>query len=350
MPVRRRILVAAAVAVLLVAGVLAVRILRGDRTDLRAAVDVVPRSTLRLSFTDWAGVRDALGVHGTGAAAVDRLAKRGYDSDLTGVSSIDESVAALQKYFGFSPLTIDWEAYAQSRAGSAMVVRVPGDLDRVRDHLEDLGFTKPAKNDGVWAGGVDLVAGIDPTITPELQYVAVLEDQHLVVSSDTADFAATAARAAAGKGPTLGDVGSVRDLAGKTGEPAAATLWARDFVCDDLAMSQADPDTQQQAETAIARAGKITPMTGMAMALSAHRAFSVVQLFESAGQAKENLRARAALAAGEAFGRGGSFGDTLRLVSSRTHGDAVVLRWTPTEKTGYPLSGLSTGPVVFASC
>lgn len=352
MPVRRRAVVVAAVVVVLVAGVLAVRAVwdRTHRTDLRAAVDVVPRSTLRLSFTDWGEVRDTLGVHGIGASAMARLKDRGFDTDLTGASSVDESVAALQKYFGFSPLTADWEAYAQSKQGQTMVMKVPGDLDRVRDHLKDLGFTKPAERDGVWSGGVDLVSAIDPTITPELQYVAVLDDQHLVVTSDTLGYARTAVKAATGDGPALDELASVRDLAGRTGEPAAATLWTRDFVCDDLSMSQADPDTQQQAQSAIAKAGRISPMTGMALALSPDRELTAVELFESGAQAKENLAARARLAVGEAFGRGGSFSDTLRLVTSRTEGDAVVLRWRPKDRTGYPLSGLTTGPVVFATC
>lgn len=354
MPDRRRVVAGAAAAVVLVTGFLAVRVVwdRTHRTELREAAEVVPRSTLRLSVTDWAAVRKTLDVQGSGSAAVKRLKDRGYDTDFTGVSSIDESTAALQKYFGFSPLNIEWEAYAQSRAGSVMVVKMPGgfDFDKVRDHLKDIGFTKPGKDDGVWKGGIDLVAGLDDSITPELQYVAVLADKHLIVTSDDLGYATSSAEVADGKKPSLADVASVRDLTGKTGDPAAAVLWSRDFVCEDLAMSQADPDTQQEAQSAITRAGKISPMTGMAMTLGDDRELSVVQLFESAGQAKENLRARAALAVGDAYGRGGSFSDDLRLVASRTEGDAVVLRWKPKEKTGYPISGLSTGPVVFASC
>lgn len=351
---RRRVLVAAAVAVAVVAGFLVVRVVwdRTHRTDLRAAVDVVPRATLRLGFTDWAAIRERLDVHGTGTAAVDRLKNEGYDTDLTGVSSIDESTAALQQHFGFSPLNIDWEAFAQARNGTAMVVRMPDgfDFDSVRDHLEDAGFRAPGKDEGVWEGGADLVSGLDGTITPELQYVVLLAGEHLIVTSDDEQYAAHAAAVARGKEASLADVGTVRELADKSGEPAAANVWARDFVCTDLAMSQADPDTQQQAETAIAQAGKISPMTGMVMALDPDRTLRVVQLYDSSDQAKENLKARARLAVGDALGRGGSFSDTLELTSARTAGDAVVLTWKPKEKTGYPLSGFDSGPVIFASC
>ena len=37
--------------------------------------------------------------------------------------------------------------------------------------------SSPKDEDGVWRGGADLVAQIDPTITPELQYVVLLADQ-----------------------------------------------------------------------------------------------------------------------------------------------------------------------------
>jgi hypothetical protein len=351
---KRRILRAIAVALVVIALAFAGLKLwdRAHRTPLREAVDAVPRDALRVSFTDWEAVRKQLDVHGTGTAAAERLGSRGYDSDLSSVSSIDESTAALQKHFGFSPLTIQWEAYAQSKAGSAMVVRMPGGFDfgHVRDHLADLGFKKPKNENGVWNGGVDLVASIDPTITPELQYVVVLAGKHLIVTSDTAQYAKTATAAALGKQPSLGDVGSVRTVVAKTGKPAAAMVWSRDFVCTDLAMSQADPDSQQQAQAAIAAAGKTSPLTGMSMALSADRRLSVVQLFESSAQAKENLGARAKLAVGPAIGLGGSFGDDMKLTSSRTDGNAVLLGWKPKEKTGFLLSAYDDGPIIFATC
>lgn len=345
------IVIALVLGVLVVAGGTALW-KRTHRTELRQAVDVVPRGTERLSFTDWAGVRDRLGVTGTSAKAVEKLASAGYDTDLSAVSSIDESGAALQKYFGFSPVTMLWEAYGQAAAGATMVAKMPDgfDFDTVVHHLEDLGFTRPATDDGVWKGGTDLVASIDPSITPELQYVAVLADHHLIVTSDTEEYAKTAAAVARGDQPSLGDVASVRELVGKVDDPLAAMVWPRDFVCTDLAMSQGDQDAQDAAQTLIAKAGKITPMSGMLMALTPERQLEVVQLYESRSQAKENLKARAALAVGEALGRGGSFSDELKLTEASTDGAAVRLVWEPRKKTGFVLSALDSGPVVFASC
>lgn len=326
-----------------------------NRSDLSRALDVVPSATKRLSFTDWREVRSALKVDAgkdPDTALIDDLIARAYDSDLSAVSSVDEAAAALQEHFGFSPATADWEAYAQADGGAAMVLRMPDDFDfdQVRSNLADLGFTKPKNADGVWSGGIDLVAAIDPTITPELQYVTVLADQHLVVTSDTDSYARTAAGVARGKGKSLGDLKSAHDVVAPLDEPAAAMVWSRDFACSDLAMSQADTDSRAQADVLLADAGKITPLSGMAMSFGGDRSLTVSQLFADKAAAKENLGARAKLIVGEAPGRGGAFSDDLKLRSSATDGSTVQLRLTPRAKTGFVLSAIDSGPVLFATC
>jgi hypothetical protein len=354
---RRRIVLVVGVVLVCLVAALAVRKVWTDahRTDLSEALDLVPRSTLRLAFTDWAAVRRQLGVPDQTrptTATIEKLTSKGYDTDLSAASSIDESAAALQKHFGFSPATAQWEAYAQSRAGATMIVRMPDgfDMDQVSQHLDDLGFTRPSKKTGVWKGGADLVAAIDPTITPELQYVAVLADRHLVVTSDLESYAGVAAATALGERDSLGDASSTRDLVAKLDEPAAALVWSGDFACEDLAMSQADQDAQDQADALVREAGGVTPLAGLAMTLAPDRTLTVAEQFESSDQARENLRPRARLAVGEAPGRGGSFSDDLTLRSSRTDGSAVLLELVPKERTGFVLSALDNGPVLFATC
>ena len=357
MRTRRTVLV---VAVALVAALvlgLVVRTVWRDthRTDFSEALDAVPRSTLRFAFTDWAAVRRQLDLPTQARpsdAMIDKLTRKAYDTDLSAASSIDESTAALQKHFGFSPATAQWEAYAQSRAGATMVVRMPDgfDLHSVAEHLDDLGFTKPSSSTGVWRGGVDLVAAIDPTITPELQYVAVLADRHLVVTSDQESYAKSAVSAALGDDDSLGDLASARDLVDPLDEPAAAMYWSRDFACSDLAMSQADADGQDRAEELVSAAGGVTPVNGLVMAMAPDRTLTVAEHFEDDRQAHENLRPRAKLAVGEAPGRGGAFSDDLTLVSSRTDGATVLLRLRPKQRTGFVLSALDKGPVLFATC
>ena len=124
----RRVVVLAAAVVLLIAAAVVGGVTwwqRAHRTDLQRALALVPASSLRVGFTDWAAVRQRLGVHGTGAAAVRRLQARAYDADLSAASSIDQEGVALQRLFGFGPATATWEAYAQSRHGAAMVLQLP---------------------------------------------------------------------------------------------------------------------------------------------------------------------------------------------------------------------------------
>ena len=294
------------VAVLVVAGLVVWR----SRTHggLGEALDAVPAGSLRVGYTDWAAARRTLHTHlgsDPQRSDVERFVERAYDSDFGAVSSIDDAAGALQQNFGFSPGNAQWEAFAQGRAGAAMVLKLPDtDFSGLADHLRDLGFTKPKSDDGVWRGGVDLVAGIDPTISPELQYVALLADQHLVVSSDTYAYAVKAAAAARGDAESLGSSGKADDLEGALHEPVNAMLWADDFACEDLAMSHADADAQAQAKQLVRDAGGVDPLAGLAMGMSADRTLHVVAAFSSSQQAEDNLRSRARLAVGEAVGAG----------------------------------------------
>jgi len=283
---------------------------------------------------------------------VEGLMNKAYDSDYSAASSIDEAAAALQSNFGFSPATAQWEAYAQGRKGATMVLKVADgtDFDVLAGNLRSVGYKLPTKDDGVWPGGADLVAGIDETISPELQYVALLKDRGLVVSSDNPEYAASAARVAAGDGRSFASVNGVGDLADQLGEPANAMLWGKDFACTDLAMSGADDDAQTQAETRVQQVGGVTPLSGLAMAMQPNRTLRVAEHFEDSERAEKNLRPRARLAVGEAIGRGGSFSEEFELTSSKAVGSDVVLVLRPRTTTGFVLSALYDGPVLFATC
>ena len=346
-------LVLMAVAGLLVVGVLVWK--RATRSDLDEALGAVPASSLRVGFTDWTVVRSRLHAHlgdTPGSAAVTGLMQKAYDSDFSAASSIDESAAALQSKYGFSPATARWEAYAQGRKGATMVLKVADgtDFGVLAGNLRSIGYGKPKTADGVWQGGADLVVAIDPTLTPELQYVVLLADRGLVVTSDDASYAASAARAASGAAASFSGVPGVGDIANRLGDPANAMLWGQDFACTDLAMSQADDTAQADAANRVRQVGGVTPLAGLAMAMEPDRTLRVVEHFENSERASKNLRPRAQLAVGEAIGRGGSFSDDLSLFSSRAVNNDVLLDLRPRAKTGFVLSALYDGPVLFATC
>lgn len=353
---RRTWLVAAVVAGLVVAGTAVtagtVAWKRAHRSDLERAVALLPADTLRVSWTDWAGVRAALGagdLTGSRPTGLSAFMAKAFATDLSAASTLDESAVALADKFGFSPADAQWEAFGQARDGAAMLLRLPDDtdFDALATRLEDLGYRAPAAErtgGGVWSGGEDLVAQLDPTISPELQYVALLADQHLVVTSDTSGYLGTAVAAASG-----GHGLAVPEVADGLGDPLSATIFVDDFACEALAMSQADVDEQAQARQLIADAGGINPVTGLAVAAYADRRLRVAIGFESSDRAEHNATARVRLASGPAPGQGMDFSDLFAVDGAHRDGSTVVLDLTA-KPDSYAFSNLISGPVLFESC
>jgi hypothetical protein len=345
-------------ALLLVAGLLVVGAVvwkRLNRSHLEQALHAVPAGSKRISFTDWGVVRrkvdPGLGDDPSNGR-IESFIEKAYDRDYTAASSVDSAAVAMHEKFGVGPVNAQWEAYAQGSKGATMVLKVADgtDFDVLAGNLRSDGYTKPKDDDGVWKGGADLVAQLDPTLTPEVQYVVLLKDQGLVVTSDRAGYAATAARVAAGDGDSVASQEGVDEMAGHLGDPANAMMWTADFACDDLAMSHADQADQDEGDQLVRQAGGVTPLDGLAMAMLPDRTLRVVAHFEDSERAKKNLRSRARLAVGDAPGRGVSFADAFKLTSSGSRGSDVVLDLRPRQSTGYVLSALYDGPVLFATC
>ena len=348
---RKLLLIGGAIAVVLglvVAGVLIRE--RLTRTPLEKATSALPAGSLRVAFTDWKSVRERLKVRAD--ENISEWVERGYDRDLTAASSIDEAAAAMDKIFGFSPANADWEAFAQGREGATMVLGLADDVDfgGLRKNLAEAGFTKPTSPEATWQGGVDLVAQLDPTLTPEVQYVVLLEDRGLVVTSDSREYAAQTAKVISGDAKSLSDKAATRELVAHLDTPDAAILWAGDFACEDLSMSRAGDEEQQEASRLISEAGEISPFVGWALTLTGDRIRAAGQ-FPDSDQAKTNLRSRSKLAVGPAVGRSeGSFADQVALREARTDGSTMLLDFRARDAAQFPFSRLYDGPLIFASC
>jgi hypothetical protein len=325
-------------------------------TDYEDAVNTMPASTLRATYTDWAQVRAQLDTAldaGTSAAEVSKFLDEAFRADLVSTSAVSGSTQAMARRYGYSPLDATWEMFGQSREGAVVVMRLPEDADfpGIERNLRTLGYEAPSDGAGageVWSGSVDLVAQIDESLTPVMQNVVVLEDERLVLMSDSAEYASAAARG----DDSLLDADSVGDLAGIADEPVSAVLWASDFACSALSMASADEEDQATAEQLVSEAGGVSPLSGLVMAQQPDRDVVVGMAFESSDQAESNLRPRTELASGEAVGQGGTFADRFSITRARTTGADVVLDLSP---AGDPsestlLSDLSSGPVLFATC
>ncbi len=352
---KRLVLLSAVLAVVLAAGA-ALWWWRHDRGEIQDALAVAPASTLRFSFTDWAEVRREARAPGrlASSGALASFLNRAYESDLTALSAIDEATAAMQDNYGFSGLTADWEAFAQGREGAVVALRMPGDVDMgtLERRLGRLRYSPPpggVGHGGVWVGGQDLPLQIDPTLTPVMQNVAVLADQHLVLLGDDASFLAKAVGAAAGSGPVLADEPGVAEVASQVGSPVTALLYASDFACEDLSMANADEADQALAEQLVSRAGGISPLSGMVIARHPDSSVVIAMQFESPDQAKANLEPRVKLASGDAVGQGGTFGERFRITKASASGSTVRFD-VRTRRGEQLLSDLGEGPVLFATC
>ncbi len=340
MPRRVTIVVVAVVGVALLAAavVVAVRWWHGrDDTAFEQAAAYAPSDAERLSWTDWAGVRKQVGTDLDAA----------YDADLSSASALVESAPVLRSKFGFSPANAEWELFSQSAEGAVVIVKLPdGDaVDDVADHLDDVGFTRPDSDSGVWTGGDTLLPGIGDNLTPELQYVALVAGEGLVLTSDAAPYLQ---QVVAG----LGDEQisePMRSVVAASGEPLTAAVYDGDNVCSKLAMSQADADDQEAADYLIEKAGSVDPLTAYAMSVQPGGDVRAVMAFADHDQARANADSRATLATGPAPGQGGDFSERFSLTSATADGELVTLDLHPREGA-YVFSDLSTGPVVFATC
>lgn len=330
-----------------------------QRTALEEAVGTLPDSTLRATWTDWGQVRSLAGGSSLGSSSstrdVARFVERAYDQDLTSTSAVVDATYVMERRYGFSPMDASWELYGQSREGAVAVMHFGDavDLDGVERNLRRLGYTPPsggAGSGGVWAGSADLVATIDPALTPVMQNVVVLPDERLVLLSDSQSYASVAASSATGSTDGLDSVSGVSSLAQVAGEPASAVLLASDFACEAAGMATADEEDQAAAEELISSAGGVSPLAGLVVALDPDRSLTVGMHFESSSQASDDLRPRLRLASGEAPGQGGTFAERFRVAEAVSDGNEIVLDLRPVDPDAPLLSDLTQGPLIFASC
>jgi len=348
--VTRRVALLTALLVLVVAAASVVGYVVWPRgSELQRAAGLLPDTTLRVSWTDWAGLRDQTDVADpTGAGAEDFLAEVS-DRDYA-VSSLASAAVPLKETLGFSPVESEWEILGQSRTGMVAILKLgeDADLDAIADRYSAAGFTRPdddALSGGVWEGGPDVVSGLEGLESPELQHVAFLEDEGLLLSSDSADYLRTAVPFAAGDEDGL----DLSDLAGPAGDPLAAVALADDLACDSLRMSQADSDAQATADQLVEQAGGVSPLKGYLVALGADRSLTVVFDFENEDQAEQDARSREALAGAEDPGQLLAYDELFDVDDVEQDGHRVVLTAT-TVADSAPLSNLSAGPVLLASC
>jgi len=357
-PVRTRWLSVVAVATLVAVIGAGAALSQVERTTppVATALASMPPETLTASVTDWAQARERLG----GAGGTDGLLDRAYDTDVSAVSVLGEMAPLMESHYGWSVLDSRWEGVAQSKQGAAVVVQLPADfnLARVRERLGDLGYLEPFDADGVWRGGVDLVARISPSLTSMIANAVVLDESHRVVFSDTARYAARTADVIEGSVPSLGQNGALAAVADQLEGSAAATVHVGERGCVVMGFRRASSLDQAAARQRVAAAGGVGTYAAVGMGLvpgpgtdGLRRAPLVVAMhFDDGSVAPEEAQHRARLAVGDAPLQGGTYQSRFAVAAAQQRGGDVTLRLRPREADAQLLSDLDAGALLFASC
>ena len=346
-------LVGAVVVLLLAAALVGLRILRHDRGPFAEAMALSPGDAARYTWTDWSAVRREVGAHldaDSTPAQVASFLSKAYDKDLSPMSSLTDSAGLLQQSYGWSPATLEWEMFSESKTGAVMIGRLPDstDVQDLEDDLTELGFSPPEDGGDVWDGSTASLPsadGNDDETTPTITHVAFVPDRHLVLTSDSGSYLQTAVDHL--DDDALSD--GMQQVVDAVGDPVAAAVYSGDYTCSALAMTQADDEDQATAAQLVAKAGKVNPVDGFAMATEPTGDVRVAMSFENHDQAVTNADSRAKLAAGPAPGQYGDFSDRFRLGKVTADGDVVTMAMHPVPGASV-LSDLSTGPVLFATC
>ncbi len=348
---RPRLPIVAAVVVALAVAAVVAYVVWPRGSELEKASTLLPEQTVRIAWTDWAGVRAELdaGDLDDPAVAEEFLLAAG-DADLSSASATAGDGVALAENLGFSPQTSEWELLGQSPEGMVLIIDVGDDTDLgdVADDFEEFGWPRPDGDDldgEVWRGGADVLTNVPGMNNPVFANVAFLEDDHLIVASDSFDYLEDAVPVAKGDKDGL----ELEKLAADVDEPLAAVGLLDDYACEDLSMSQADEAAQAQAKAAIDDVGGISRLSGYLVALEDAGAMTVVLGFEDEDQAERNLDARATLATLEDPGQLVAYPDVFAVDDSRVEDNRVVLDLDTVDES-FPLSNLTQGPVLLASC
>jgi hypothetical protein len=341
-----------AVAVVLAAALVAA-VIGGRTTPLEDGLKALPKATRTANFTDWSVMRERLDASAVGSSAQSadkqRLFDKAYDADYTAISLLALIEAEMADNYGWSVLDADWEMFGQSELGAVDVLDMGDgfDFEAADDRLTALGY--PAGDElGVRAGGSDLVAQIDSSLTPTLAHVALLSDEGMVVLSDSQGYAQLAVEVIRGDEPSAYDVDGASELAGRLSGLATGVVHLGDRGCEVAGFDRADEQDLELARERVDAAGGVHEHDGFAMGMVGDD--FVVPMYYGSGDPSSDLDARAALAVGEAPLQGGTFEERFTVQRVEASGDELVLTLEPTEPDAQLLSDFGQGGILFATC
>ncbi len=352
---RTRVLVAGLVVLLtILAGLGASRVFHHD-SRIEHALAALPGQTLIANFTDWKAVRDELGPavsSRSDEAARSRLLSRAYDRDFTTTTVLGAFDKEMAPTFGWTVLDSEWEMYGQSKDGAVDVLQLPDgfDFERADRALTALGYAAPDGR-GVRFADDQALAAIARGLTPQLSAVALMPGDHLIVTSDVAEYAGLTVDTIHGdKESVLDQDGVAATAAALADSTVSALIDVGVHSCEATSFSEADPGQQVLARRRIAAVGGVHATRGLARSIDGDSRLTVVLDFDSSTAAEADRDARLALAKGVAPDQGGTFDERFTVASADVVGEALVMELAPRSRDTQLLRDLGRGGLLFAAC
>ncbi len=317
------------------------------RPALTSAMDALPARTTIVGFTDWAGIRDHLGLgtvdtRGERAELISQAARR----DLSTRSVIGQDTEEMRELLGWSPAEVAWEVYGQDAVGAAAVVELDGSVSYadLRTKLRAAGYRQRGET---WS--VDERTGLSDILT----HVTLVPRQRLLVMSDQADQLSDVLDVVHGRARSLAGVHAAADTAQALAGSDSVLLQGGTLGCETTGVT--DEELLPQVQAALDRAGNLAEyrFSGRGLLERGGAGFSAQRLafamtFDSAVVASEQARVRSGLATGPFIGRSGPTSDTLRPEAAAADAATVRLAFDHDPDTDVFMPG--TGPVLFATC
>lgn len=359
----RRLVVVSIVAPLLVvaAAVVGGRWVSGEvaadtRSSLTSALDTLPSDTVIAGFTDWSQIRRQLDLgSATTASARAALTDDASLKDLSSRSVIGQYTEEIHDAYGWSAADLEWEAYGQAPDGAVMAARLDDGVSfaSVRSRLTGLGYSE---DDGVWT-----LSAPSPEISDDLAStlgsIALVPRERLIIAADRPAYVLTVLETVDRQALSLLSVRSASDVAAELVGADSALLQSGPFACEATSVADEEADVQDQARTAIQRAGGTVAPLFVGRALdggsstdrsSTDETMRFAFTFRSPTIAARQLQVRTALTTGPFIGRSGRVEDSLTLRSSGVRGSTAAMRFDHDPDTVAFMGG--DGPLLFAGC
>ena len=321
------------------------------RAPLSQALDVLPADTRVAGFTDWAQIRTALGFDKV-TSAIDRntLVNNAAERDLSTRSVFEASTEEMNAKFGWTVADLRWEAYGQASDGALLAAGLNDDLDAgtVTSRLRDLGYVQSGDT---WSiDSADLSVKV-PGVPTRFANIAFLEDERLVLLSDSAPYLERALATHRDRTTSLAGVSAVRHTATPLVGALSAAIQIGKDACESTGLAGMPAAVQAQGRNTVKPLGKLEPVAYGARAMFDHDGdqrlrFSLT--FDSAAQATRQLELRQALSTGPFVGRNGQIGDVLTLTAGHSTGPNATLDFVLDPTKGAFMTG--NGPLLFAAC